>query len=147
MSKQIWILITIIFFTIAVVELYFIINPDCPKNYASTEIEKEISNIPSEVTFEHRPEFGTIDTTIEETTPEGKRIIDPSKTGEFPQWKELKQGMTKEEVRALLGKPKLIKKGISEIWRYNYTSDRFGDVVFYKGRVVTWLEPVITLYD
>ncbi len=145
MKKEIWILFTIIFFVIALVELYFIIFPNCPPP-AVVSVENSGANegIVSGVEVEHRPDLGGI---IEESTPEGARVIDPSKTGEFPQWKELRAGMTKEEVRALLGKPKLIKKGISEIWRYNYTNERFGDVVFYNGRVITWLEPVITLYD
>ncbi len=147
MKKEIWIIFTIIFFTVALIELYFILYPPCPKPEAvaaKSETETPVSG----VEVEHRPQItGTVETTIEETTPEGSRVIDPSKTGEFPQWKELKTGMTKAEVRALLGKPKLIKKGITEIWRYSYTSDRFGDVVFYDGKVITWLEPVITLYD
>ncbi len=145
MKKEIWVLFTIIFFVIALVELYFIIYPSCPQTKAVTVADNELDKITTGVEVEHRPDFGG--GTIEESTPEGTRIIDPSKTGEFPQWKELKRGMTKDEVRALLGKPRLIKKGITEIWRYNYTSDRFGDVVFYNGKVITWLEPVITLYD
>ncbi len=145
MRKQIWILFTILFFAIALIELYFILYPDCPASNNTVEkIKTDLDNVQIGIEVEHRPDFGG---TIEETTPEGSRVIDPSKTGEFPQWKELKVGMSREEVRSLLGKPKLIKKGISEIWRYNYTNDRFGDVVFYDGKVITWLEPVITLYD
>ncbi len=143
MDRPLWIYFAVVFFIISIVEFYFILYPNCPK--VSSQIESELSNIGIESSVEHRPQSEP--DIIEESTPEGSKIIEPSKTGEFPQWKELKKGMTKAEVRSLLGKPKLIKKGISEIWRYNYTSERFGDVVFYKDRVVTWLEPVITLHD
>ncbi len=150
MNIKYWVLATFVFFTISIVELYFIIFPNCP-HPGGTYYEKTRDSIyVSGVEVENRPQINAdIQEVgdIEETTPEGTRIIDPHKTGEFPQWKELKVGMSKNEVRSLLGKPKIVRKGITEIWRYNYTSDRFGDVVFYKGKVITWLEPVITLYD
>ena len=55
--------------------------------------------------------------------------------------------MSKAQVLSLLGKPRLVKKGISEIWRYNYTKEHFGDVIFYKNKIITWLPPTIELEE
>jgi outer membrane protein assembly factor BamE (lipoprotein component of BamABCDE complex) len=52
-------------------------------------------------------------------------------------WRQLSKGMSREQVRALLGEPDRINGGTFERWRW--TSG--GEIIFYQGAVDGWSEP------
>jgi hypothetical protein len=59
----------------------------------------------------------------------------------------LKVGMNSSDVSAILGKPNFAQKGVSEIWKYKYSPNLIGDVVFYQGKVITWVSPKLAIED
>ena len=149
MSTKRWAILASIFFIIALIEFAVIMSMDARVPEAKIIKVEKTSNssgnlqdskvlnvgVPGRITSE----FQT--TPIEETGEE------TTITGKYGAWKALKTGMSKAQVLSLLGKPRLVKKGISEIWRYNYTKEHFGDVIFYKNKIITWLPPTIELEE
>jgi hypothetical protein len=51
-------------------------------------------------------------------------------------WRRLRQGMTPDQVRALLGEPERVDAGAITFWHWNGAS-----VHFMRGRVEGWSEP------
>lgn len=56
---------------------------------------------------------------------------------ELTNWRRLREDMTYEDVRALLGEPTKIDGGGVAFWHY----PDFGAVTFISGRVSSWSEP------
>jgi hypothetical protein len=84
--------------------------------------------------------IGQVPTQPAETT----KIQKPSSKGDWTDranWRNLKKGMTKDEVRTLLGEPGKVDVYLSfEVWHYDYPSR--GSVHFSKdGKVESWSEP------
>lgn len=52
-------------------------------------------------------------------------------------WRRLQEGMSYDQVRALLGEPTKVDGGTVARWEY----PRHGSVSFYSGRVSSWSEP------
>ena len=55
-------------------------------------------------------------------------------------WRKIQEGMTRREVRAVLGEPKTIDGGNIESWYYS-NSLNHSNVRFLDGRVRWWNEP------
>ncbi len=148
MSKKGWVILTSIFFLAALIEFAIIINlynqAPSVKIIKVTETEKNSGEQSSskliDVGVPYRIQESIDTTQIADST----RTV---RTGKYAKWYILKIGMSKAEVISILGKPKFIKKGISEIWRYSYTKEHFGDVIFYRNKVITWLPPTISLEE
>ncbi len=148
MSKKGWVILTSVFFLIAVIEFAVILTM-----YNQAPPAKIIKVVPNKIESDDLTSSKVIDVgvpnriqdNIETTTVEDSTST--VRTGKYAKWYILKVGMSKDQVLSILGKPKFIKKGISVIWRYSYTKEHFGDVIFYKGKVITWLPPTITLEE
>ena len=55
-------------------------------------------------------------------------------------WRKIQEGMTRREVRAVLGEPKTIDGGSLESWYYS-NNHGHSYVIFLDGRVYRWNEP------
>lgn len=52
-------------------------------------------------------------------------------------WRQLKTGMSREDVRGLLGEPRRIEGGELESWYYANSAS----LMFFNGRLNRWMEP------
>ncbi len=153
MSKKGWVILTSVFFLIAVIEFAIILT--MPFQAPPAKIIKVTPSNTSNGTYEDMSASKVIDVGVPNRIQDNiaTTVVDDStaaatvRTGKYAKWYILKVGMSKDQVLSILGKPKLIKKGISVIWRYSYNKEHFGDVIFYKGKVITWLPPTITLEE
>jgi len=153
MSKKWWVILTSIFFLVAVIEFAVILS--MLNQAPSVKIIKVAADNTSNGTSDNMSTSKVIDVgvpnriqdNIETTVVDDSTAAATVRTGKYAKWYILKIGMSQDQVLSILGKPKLIKKGISVIWRYSYNKEHFGDVIFYKGKVITWLPPTITLEE
>jgi anti-sigma factor RsiW len=149
MSTKRWAILASVFFIIALVEFAIIMSMDTPVPEAKIiKIEQPAKS------SETAPTSKVLDVGVPgritsdfQTTPIEETGGEAAATGKYGAWKSLKVGMSKDQVVSLLGKPRLVKRGISEIWRYSYTKEHFGDVIFYKNKIITWLPPTIELEE
>ena len=59
------------------------------------------------------------------------------------QWRRIKKGISREQVRAILGEPRKIEGGTLELWFYgqSYSYGAASSVVFGYDGVIGWQEP------
>jgi outer membrane protein assembly factor BamE (lipoprotein component of BamABCDE complex) len=93
-----------------------------------TQLEKEVQELKTRLT------------TLE--SPVNKAIVQKSTVTNdgwksLASWRSLKNGMSYDEVRAILGEPFRIKGGDIAFWYY----ENRGDVTFYEHKVKSWSEP------
>ena len=62
-----------------------------------------------------------------------------SKWKNLQNWRQLREGMTFGDVRAVLGEPEQVDGGSLTIWRWGGAR-----VIFISGRVTSWSEPTTT---
>ena len=69
-----------------------------------------------------------------------QRIVNSDKWNNRQNWRKLERGMSKAEVKQILGEPDRIDAGSVTYWHYSdiFTS---GDVTFMDGKVYGWSEP------
>ncbi len=56
-------------------------------------------------------------------------------------WLKLEKGMDKETVKFLIGRPKHIEKGLTEIWYYLSLTGNKGTILFYEDKVINFSLP------
>jgi outer membrane protein assembly factor BamE (lipoprotein component of BamABCDE complex) len=93
-----------------------------------TQLEKEVQELKTRLT------------TLE--SPVNKAIVQKSTVTNdgwksLASWRSLKNGMSYDEVKAILGEPFRIKGGDIAFWYY----ENRGDVTFYEHKVKSWSEP------
>jgi len=84
-----------------------------------------------------------LETTSAPSADAGSPPAPPATPPPTAQWRELKEGMSKDDVRNLLGPPGEIEKGgYNEHWYYPDRGDNSGTVDFgQQGDVLSWTEP------
>jgi len=94
-----------------------------------TQLEKEVQELKVRISNLENPHSKTISSQKGVVTNDGWRSL--------ANWRSLKNGMSYDEVRAILGEPFRIKGGDIAFWYY----ENRGDVTFYEHRVKSWSEP------
>ncbi len=170
-TNKVLIILLFIFFGISMLEFGLLLNNNCSSNsvksdsFPNSTPEKIVDNIKNEVFEKPSKKEEFVDTKIEETqipnkknenelirmeiSGKGNSEILPKQVNQqsFKEWESLKVGMTPSDVSAILGKPNFAQKGVSEIWKYKYSPNLIGDVVFYQGKVITWVSPKLAIED
>ena len=91
-----------------------------------TELEKRIKDLEAVLKIYHRPDV--------------QKPGDTYGWSDKKSWRNLKEGMTRDQVKSLLGEPVKIIKGSKTIWYYPSFYD--GVVSFDKnGKLTSWKEP------
>lgn len=105
--------------TLVTMVLVFFNDPD-------PDLEKRVSDLEKRVDL------------IEETLS-GTDKVETSEKGQpnRENWRKLREGMSKDKVQELLGKPDRIDGGSLAVWHY----PNGGTVHFYRGKVHRWSEP------
>ncbi len=148
MTKKGWATLSSILFVIALIEFAIILYDNSPSRQIKIIKVTETKNTEKTPATSNIIDVGVPNTIHDDiSTSQVEESGAKVRTGKYANWYRLKMGMAKTEVKSILGKPRYIKKGISEIWRYSYTKDNFGDVIFYKNKVITWLPPTISLEE
>ena len=95
-------------------------------NKPAPDLEQRVSELENRVTL------------IEETLSGTDTIDTPDRRWqEIENWRQLREGMSEDQVQELLGQPIRIDGGGLTIWYYS----RGGSVHFNRGRVNRWFEP------
>ena len=94
-----------------------------------TQLEKEVQELKVRITNLESPHNKPNQSQKTVATTDGWKSL--------ANWRSLKNGMSYDEVRAILGEPSRIKGGNIAFWYY----ENRGDVTFYEHKVKSWSEP------
>lgn len=94
-----------------------------------TQLEKEVQELKVRITNLESPNNKSNQSPKTAMTTDGWKSL--------ANWRSLKNGMSYDEVRAILGEPFRIKGGDIAFWYY----ENRGDVTFYEHRLKSWSEP------
>ena len=116
--------------------------------YVDRVVEKRVE-VPVEKIVEKRVEV-PVEKIVEKTVmvPVEKivyrdRVVDksvPSVPPERSSWRQLSKGLSREQVRSLLGEPSRISGGDVEFWYYNQNFSS-GSLMFIRSHLDSWREP------
>lgn len=100
---------------------------------ANTDLERRVRELESLIKG---------DPSHTKSEPSKDRPIRPS-TGwkDLANWRQLRLGMTQEEVRALLGEPERVDAGPVTYWRWDEANRNFANVYFMSDELAGWSEP------
>jgi hypothetical protein len=73
---------------------------------------------------------------IQSEPSRGRPIPTSTKWQDLANWRQLRQGMKPDQVRALLGEPERVEGGDFTFWRWANAY-----VIFYSGKLDSWSEP------
>jgi hypothetical protein len=73
---------------------------------------------------------------IQSEPSQGRPIPASNKWKDLANWRQLRQGMKPDQVRALLGEPESVDGGDFTFWRWPGAF-----VIFYEGKLHQWSEP------
>ena len=73
---------------------------------------------------------------IQSVPSQGRPIPASAKWKDLANWRQLRQGMRPDQVRALLGEPERVEGGDFTFWRWGYAY-----VIFNDGKLDRWSEP------
>jgi outer membrane protein assembly factor BamE (lipoprotein component of BamABCDE complex) len=94
-----------------------------------TQLEKEVQEL--------KLRLSNLETPQSKASLNQKPSISPDGWKTLANWRSLKNGMSYDDVRAILGEPSRINGGNMAYWFYPNQSG----VVFYKDKLDTWFEP------
>jgi len=109
-------LIAVVFFALIAV---LINNP-------ASDLEERVTDLENRVTV------------LEEMVTEPEKIETTTRVSDNREnWRKLREGMSEDQVRELLGEPYRIQGGRSALWHYQMG----GSIHFHRGKVESWSEP------
>lgn len=114
---------------IACLGLAFTMESHASDSDRITQLEKEVQALKLRLTNLEAPQGGTSTPSKQAAPGRGWAVL--------ANWRALKQGMSYEEARALLGEPERVSGGTITRWYY----PKQGLVNFYEDKLDSWREP------
>ena len=109
--------------------LSFTLNSFASDGERITQLEKEVRELKQRLTKLEAPQNASVNQQKSIPSSEGWKSL--------ASWRSLKNGMSYDEVRSILGEPTRIEGGTLARWYYSNRAD----VTFFNDKVENWSEP------